>query len=405
MKHVIALDCSMGKSYMVVYNALKKCELEKEFEHTRPEFTELKLLIDDIIEGYGEQPHIVFEATGVYSRVLERFMRDNSYRYCRLNPLEAKLQCDTLRIHKTDRSDAHQLALTHFTNNRRLETNFGNVYAQLKGLSRHYGELDDELSVVRNRLHKVIQVTFPELEKIFTSKSELFLNVAQLFPHPDIVLTYSKTIIKNRILANTNKRMSAKKAEEKAVKLLEAAEQSYPAVSSTDVFCDQVIVYAKRYQELLLQKEQCIDKMATLAEGLEEYSLLLSIPGIATNTAVRLIAEIGDIRRFDNHKQLNAFAGIDIRRYQSGKFIAKDKINKRGNKHLRKLLYIIIQNMIRLRRFGQNHFVDYYDKLKKQPYNKCHKVASIACVNKLLKTIFFLVTHNMNHEYRLAANS
>lgn len=405
MKHVIAFDVSMGKSYMVVYNALKKCELEKEFEHTRPEFKELKILIDDIIEGYGEQPHIVFEATGVYSRVLERFMQDNGYSYCRLNPLEAKLQCDTLRIHKTDRSDAHQLALTHFTNNRRLETTFGSVYEQLKGLSRHYGELDDELSVVRNRLHKVIQVTFPELEKIFTSKSELFLNVAQLFPHPDIVLTYSKTIIKNRILANTNKRISAKKAEEKAVKLLEAAEQSYPAVSSTDVFCDQVIVYAKRYQELLLQKEQCIDKMATLAEGLEEYSVLLSIPGIATNTAVRLIAEIGDIRRFDNHKQLNAFAGIDIRRYQSGKFIAKDKINKRGNKHLRKLLYVIIQNMIRLRRLGQNHFVDYYDKLKKQPYNKCHKVASIACVNKLLKTIFFLVTHNMNYEYRLAANS
>jgi transposase len=65
MKHVIAFDVSMGKSYMVVYNALKKCELEKEIEHTRPEFTKLKLLIDDIIDGYGEQPHIVIEATGV----------------------------------------------------------------------------------------------------------------------------------------------------------------------------------------------------------------------------------------------------------------------------------------------------------------------------------------------------
>ena len=265
--------------------------------------------------------------------------------------------------------------------------------------------MDDELGTVRNRLHKVIQITFPELEKIFTRKSELFLNVAQLFPYPDIVLTYSKTIIKNRIFANTNKRISAKKAEEKAVKLLESAEQSYPAVSSTDVFCDQVIGYAKRYQELLLQKEQCINKMAEYAGKLEEYNVLLSLPGVATNTAVRLIAEIGDIQRFDNHKQLNAFAGIDIRRYQSGKFIAKDKINNRGNKHLRKLLYIIIQNMIRLRRYGQNHFVEYYDKLKKQPYNKCHKVASIACVNKLLKTIFFLVTHNMNYEYRLATNS
>lgn len=86
--------------------------------------------------------------------------------------------------------------------------------------------------------------------------------------------------------------------------------------------------------------------MAKLAEELEKFRIFQSIPGIAINTAVRLIAEIGDIRRFSTNRQMNAYAGIDIRRYQSGKFIAKDKINKRGNKHLRKLLYLIIQNMI-----------------------------------------------------------
>lgn len=403
MNHVIAFDVSMGKSYMVVYNALKKCETEKEIQHNRQELFELKKLIEELTDSYGTQPQIVFEATGVYSKPLERFMRENGYSYFLLNPLEAKLQCDSLRIHKTDRSDAHQLALTQFTANRRIETPPDDVYLQLRGLSRHYSELDEELTVVRSRLHKVIQLTFPELERIFTSKSELFLNLTQLFPHPDLVLGNSKTILKNRILKNTNKRMSVVKAEELAEKLLEAASQSYPAVSSTDTLCDQVIIYAKRYQELLFLKAQCIEKMTLLAANLEEYSILLSIPGIAANTAVRLIAEIGDIKRFDNNKQLNAFAGIDIRRYQSGKFIAKDKINKRGNKHLRKLLYLIIQNMIKIRRFGQNHFVDYYDKMKKQPYNKCHKVASIACVNKLLKTIFFLVTHNKNYDYRSAA--
>lgn len=149
--------------------------------------------------------------------------------------------------------------------------------------------------IVRNRMHKVAQVTFPQLENIFTRKSDLFLNIAQLFPHPRTSF---------------------------AIRLL----------------------YAKRYQDLVLQKEKCIVKMAKLAGELEEYSILHSILGIATNTAVRFIAEIGDIRRFDNNRQLNAYVGIDIRRYQSGKFMAKDKINKRGNKHLRKQLYLIIQN-------------------------------------------------------------
>jgi transposase len=76
MKHVIAFDVSMGKSYMVVYNALRKCELEKEIAHTRPAFVDLKALIEDLKDGYGDLPHIVFEATGVYSRPLERFIRE-----------------------------------------------------------------------------------------------------------------------------------------------------------------------------------------------------------------------------------------------------------------------------------------------------------------------------------------
>ncbi|MFK4480972.1 transposase [Bacillus sp. RC206] len=330
-------------------------------------------------------------------------MQDKQYTYCLLNPLEAKLQCDSLRIHKTDRSDAHRLAITHFTVTRRVSHGTDHLFHQLKSLSRFYSELDGELSMIRSRMHKVIQLTFPELEKMFTSKSDLFLNFVQLFPHPDCVLNLSKTIIKNRIRANTNKKISTIMAEKKAIQILEIAKNSYPAVSQNDVLCDQLKVYARRYQELLHQKEHCINKMVHLAKQRAEYSIILSLPGIGPNTAVRLMAEIGDITRFANNKQLNAYAGIDIRRFQSGKTFYKDKINKRGNKHLRKLLFLIIQNMIKQRRYGRNHIIEYYDKLKTQPYNKCHKVASIACVNKLLKLLFHLITHDIHYDYRLTA--
>ncbi|EJP84206.1 IS110 family transposase [Bacillus cereus] len=403
MKHVIAFDVSMGKSYMVIYNAQKQCVFESEIKHSKPDFKKIQEQIHKLTDETGESPEIVFEATGIYSRQLERFMQNNQYTYCLLNPLEAKIQCDSLRIHKTDRSDAHRLALTHFTVTRRVSTGTDNLFYQLKSLSRLYSELDDELSIIRGRMHKVIQLTFPELERIFTSKSDLFLNFVQLFPHPDCVLGLSKTIIKNRIRANTNKKISNITAEKKAIQILEIAKICYPAVSQNDVLCDQLKLYARRYQELLHQKESCISKMVYVAEQRAEYDIIRSLPGIGPNTAVRLMAEIGDITRFNNNKQLNAFAGIDIRRFQSGKTFFKDKINKRGNKNLRKLLFLIIQNMIKQRRYGQNHIVEYYDKLKTQPYNKCHKVASIACVNKLLKLLFYLITHNMHYDYRLAA--
>ena len=403
MKHVIAFDISMGKSYMVIYNAQKQCVFESEIKHSKPEFEKLQEKIHELTDKTGELPEIVFESTGIYSRQLERFMQDNQYTYCLLNPLEAKLQCDSLRIHKTDRSDAHRLALTHFTVTRRVSNGTINSFHQLKSLSRWYSELDSELSIIRGRMHKVIQLTFPELERMFTSKSDLFLNFVQLFPHPDCVLGLSKTIIKNRIRANTNKKISNITAEKKAIQIIEIAKTSYPAVPQNDVLCDQLKLYARRYQELLHQKECCINKMVYIAEQRAEYNIILSLPGIGPNTAVRLMAEIGDITRFNNNKQLNAFAGIDIRRFQSGKTFFKDKINKRGNKHLRKLLFLIIQNMIKQRRYGQNHIVEYYDKLKTQPYNKCHKVASIACVNKFLKLLFHLITHDIHYDYRLTA--
>ena len=71
-------------------------------------------------------------------------------------------------------------------------------------------------------------------------------------------------------------------------------------------------------------------------------------------------AELGDITRFDNHKQLNAFFGIDIRRFQPGESPNYDKISKCGNTSARKTLYVVITNMVRSQTSGPNHIVDYY---------------------------------------------
>ncbi|EKZ0165070.1 transposase [Enterococcus faecalis] len=78
----------------------------------------------------------------------------------------------------------------------------------------------------------------------------------------------------------------------------------------------------------MTQKDEITDLKYTLTKAFSEYAILLSFPGIGVNSAVRIVAELGDIRRFDNSKQINAFVGIDVRRYQSGKFQMRDKINK-----------------------------------------------------------------------------
>ena len=171
-----------------------------------------------------------------------------------------------------------------------------------------------------------------------------------------------------------------------------------------DIRCEQVKDYAKRMIELKEKKEQLVKKMVRLSEEKTEYKILRSFPGIGDITAVRIIGELGDIHRFKNHKQLNAYVGIDIRTYQSGNTHYQDRINKRGNKKLRKILFFMIRTMITLRKITNNHLVDYYDKLKTQPQRKPHKVACVACMNKFLKLAFHLITHGITYDYEEATN-
>lgn len=56
--------------------------------------------------------------------------------------------------------------------------------------------------------------------------------------------------------------------------------------------------------------------MVALSVDRKEYHILRSFPGIGDPTACRIIGELGDIRRFKNAKQLNAYVGIDIMQYQ-----------------------------------------------------------------------------------------
>ncbi|MCM3652483.1 IS110 family transposase [Metabacillus litoralis] len=403
IKHVMAFDVSMGKSTIVIYNQYRQCEVEREFEHNRPSFEQLQETLQALIHQDGQAPEIVFEATGVYSKPLERFFQDNNYTYCRINPLEANLQMASMRRQKTDKGDAHELAKSHFRVEREQTYQEEEYYQQMRGLTRYYDEVDSEITHLYSRLHAILQLSFPELERLFTKRSALFLNIVQLYPHPDEVLVHSKTVIRNRLKANTQKNLSLKRSEEKGIALLEAAKSSYPAILKTDVRCKQARDYASRIADLKDKKEQLVKQMAELSKDRIEYQVLLSFPGVGETTAVRIIGELGDIQRFKNHKQLNAYVGIDVIRYQSGNTFYKDKINKRGNNKLRKILFFMIRTMITLRKKTKNHLVEYYDKLKTQPERKPHKVASVACMNKFLKVAFHLITHGILYDYKTAS--
>ncbi len=52
-------------------------------------------------------------------------------------------------------------------------------------------------------------------------------------------------------------------------------------------------------------------RIVALANELEEYKIIQSLPGIGEKIAATIISEIGEIDRFNHPKKLVAFAGVD----------------------------------------------------------------------------------------------
>lgn len=136
-----------------------------------------------------QKPEIIFEATGAYTR---------------LNPLEAKKQLDSLRVRKTDKIDAEKLAESQFIFNRKPTYRQKEVYQNLRDLSRFYQNLTEDTVRAKNRLHKVLQVTFHELEQLLsTPTGEQYWNLVKAFPNKNFVLELSETELTDVILQST----------------------------------------------------------------------------------------------------------------------------------------------------------------------------------------------------------
>ena len=399
MRTVFGIDVSKASSEVaIVING------EKIHGYTMPNdaigFTRL---LDDLKNV--QKPEIIFEARGVYSRRLQAFLEENGYAYTQLNPLEAKKQLDSLRVRKTDKIDVETLAISQFVLNRKPTYIQEEVYQELRDLSRFYQNLTEDIVRTKNRLHKVLQVTFPEMENILSTPTrEQYWNLVMTFPYKDFVLELSKDEPLEGIRQSTSKRISNKRVAYLAQKLAALANQSYCAVKKNSPILEEVRYYAKELLRLSEQRQAVLEQMVELAQPLPEYEILLSIPGIAETTATSMIGELEDIRRFQSANQINAFIGIDLRHYESGNFLAKEHITKRGNPYARKILFKCIHNIAAASHTNHCHIEDFYEKRKRQSQTTSTKPHTIASIHRLIRTMYYLITHNKLYDYTSTQN-
>ncbi|RME54978.1 MAG: IS110 family transposase [Caldilineae bacterium] len=104
--------------------------------------------------------------------------------------------------------------------------------------------------------------------------------------------------------------------------------------------------YEQRANALALL-DQRIERRAQRPDVEERVRSLLAFRGIRTLTALSVIAELGDPRRFPNARKVSAYCGITPSEYSSGMRIKRGPITRSGNARLRRLLVEAVQHYAR----------------------------------------------------------
>lgn len=387
MQNVLAVDVAKGKSMVSLISSCGEVLIEPyEVNHSINDFSNLlnrikNLKLDNI--------SVIMESTGIYHRPVERFFLENNFKVFVINALYSKMYKRNLRKTKTDKLDCISLSELFFTTDFREYIKPDDIYLNMNALSRQYHALDELCVNLKNRYKNLVYLCFPEYELIFKNKaiySELALSFIEKYPHADII---SNTRIDS--LQNFFKKNGFRHWKKKPMTIKEYAINSYPSVSKYDEITSSLSQIARLINTYQKEIETIKYKIIFLGKKTKYFESINSIFGIGEFTTSLIIAELGDINRFRNIKELTAYCGLDPSIKQSGKSInIKGPISKSGNKYLRKILFISILNILSLTRLchTENDIEIYYRKKRNE--GKHHYVATIACTTKLLRHIFVL---------------
>jgi transposase len=349
----------------------------KGFEELIKELSSLSIPPESVLMG--------MESTACYHVNLYSFLVSLGYPVMVINPLLisnfVKLQ---LRKTKTDKKDAYVIAQFLLLQRDSLsQTIVSSDFSELRDLSRQRESLVDQMSSIKSEIKRLLTITFPELEQIAGVFTKSMLRLLCQYPSAASMRQIKRSKIAKILIPGSY----GKQTRASVDRILKAAQGSVGTSSLTK----EIIL--KQKASLLIQLEQHLQELTDIlielcqAKIQQDMDILTSMKGIGEKTAMNFLIEMGgDIKQFETHKKLIAMAGLDPALYQSGKSDRKGRISKRGNRHLRRVIWLMTTKVIQF----NERFKQYYLKRKKDglPY----KMAVLATAHKLIRVMFAMLT-------------
>ena len=332
---------------------------------------------------------IGMESTASYHVNLFSYLVAEGYKVILINPLLiSNYMKMELRKTKTDKKDAVVIARFLLSNgNTLMQKATPSLISDLRDLSRQRESLVDEMTSLKIEIKQLLNITFPELEHMAGIFTKSILRLLQQYPSAFAIKHADVGQLSQALITDSY----GHKREEFAKTLIKAARFSIGINSPAK----EIII--KQKIGLLLHLEDALDEITDMLIEMarklmeEDINIITSIKGIGDKTAANFLVEMGgDINQFECSGKIIAMAGLDPAVYQSGQHEGRGRITKRGNRHLRRIIWMMTTGVIQY----TDIFKTYYLKRRKEglPYKK----AVLATAHKLIRVIYAMLTKRTN---------
>ena len=278
------------------------------------------------------------EPTGHYWFCLAAWMVLNGISVVQVNPYAVKQtkELEDNSQQKDDRKDPKLIA------NLVKDGNYGmpylpeKVYAELRRLSMFREQLTEDRNRSMDRLHREMKIYFPEYKDAFGKIDGAFcMAVLKEAPFPEDILKLGGEGIRE-IWHQAKLRGRGYSREAEIVKY---AETSIGLKDGTSAGREAVRWFAEKIMELDEELAEIENKLNEKCREIPHAENVLEIPGIGGKILSGILAEMGDISRFDDAKELQKLSGLGLVSCSSGKHKGETRISHRGRKRLRYWLF------------------------------------------------------------------